>query len=174
MDRRAAAVGVGLLLVVLRAPSLIEPPQFGDEGTYADIGFALDHGAVLYQSVWDNKPPGIYWLAALINHVHASVVAYHVLTTALVVLTSIGIYMVGRRLGLGPGSWAATASFVVLASLPPFGGDILNAEVLGATLVTGAVILVPDGNRVAWLRHAGAGARVAGALPSQATFLAAA
>ena len=36
---------IGLVLVVLRAPSLIEPAQFSDEGTYADIGFAVDHGA---------------------------------------------------------------------------------------------------------------------------------
>src|SRR5216683_1399717 len=46
--------------VLLRIPSFIEPPWYSDAGTYADIGWALNHGARLYVDVWDNKPPGIH------------------------------------------------------------------------------------------------------------------
>src|SRR5258707_10984694 len=52
--------------VLLRIPSFIEPPWYSDAGTYADIGWALNHGARLYLDVWDNKPPGIYWLSAFL------------------------------------------------------------------------------------------------------------
>ena len=52
--------------VFLRLPSLAEPTWYSDEGTYADIGRSLLHGATLYHSVWDNKPPGMYWLAAAV------------------------------------------------------------------------------------------------------------
>jgi hypothetical protein len=88
MSGRIGAIVIGVTLVVLRAPSLIEPPQFSDEGTYANIGFALDHGAVLYRDVWDNKPPGVYWLAALINLVQRSVTAYHIVVAIAVVVMS--------------------------------------------------------------------------------------
>jgi hypothetical protein len=173
MERRAAAAAVGLLLVLLRAPSLIEPPQFSDEGTYADIGFALNHGSILYRSVWDNKPPGIYWLAAVVNLVHTSVIAYHVVAAAVVVVTGVGVYVVARRLQLGVGAWAATFAFATLASLPSLGGDVLNAEAVGAAGVTWAVILVIKGAGSRFrLRHALAGALVAGALLCKATFLA--
>src|SRR5260370_8945907 len=50
--------------VLLRLPSFVEPTWYSDAGTYADIGWALNHGARLYLYVWDNKPPGIYWLSA--------------------------------------------------------------------------------------------------------------
>ncbi len=60
--------------VLLRIPSFIEPPWYSDAGTYADIGWALNHGARLYVDVWDNKPPGIYWLSALlVGHLQVAI-----------------------------------------------------------------------------------------------------
>src|SRR5438132_6198013 len=93
-----AFVSLALVFVVLRVPSLIEPPAFNDEGTYADIGWALDHGAVLYRDVWDNKPPGVYWLAAAINLAHTSVLAFHVVVAVVVAATAVGIWLLCRRL----------------------------------------------------------------------------
>src|SRR5216684_4250650 len=60
--------------VLLRIPSFIEPSWYSDAGTYADIGWALNHGARLYVDVWDNKPPGIYWLSALlVGHLQVAI-----------------------------------------------------------------------------------------------------
>src|SRR5258708_24081099 len=57
-------VAVGVVLILLRVPALFEPAWSADEGAYANIGRSLDLGGVLYSGIWDNKPPGMYWLAA--------------------------------------------------------------------------------------------------------------
>ena len=36
-----------------------------DDQLFGYFGWRIAHGAVLYQDVWDNKPPGIYWTNAL-------------------------------------------------------------------------------------------------------------
>jgi hypothetical protein len=51
--------------VLLRLPSLIEPYWYGDEGIYLTLGNAIRHGEHLYKDIHDNKPPVIYFLAAL-------------------------------------------------------------------------------------------------------------
>src|SRR5258708_12217938 len=60
-------LAVAAVLVVLRLPSLFEPAWSSDAGAYANIGRSLDLGGVLYSGIWDNKPPGLYWLSALIT-----------------------------------------------------------------------------------------------------------
>lgn len=52
---------------LLRLPSLFEPYWYGDEGIYEVIGFALRHGRLLYQGIWDNKPPLLYLMYAIVN-----------------------------------------------------------------------------------------------------------
>ena len=36
-----------------------------DDQMFGYFGWRIAHGAVAYQDVWDNKPPGIYWTNAL-------------------------------------------------------------------------------------------------------------
>lgn len=36
-----------------------------DDQMFGYFGWRIAHGAVVYQDVWDNKPPGIYWTNAL-------------------------------------------------------------------------------------------------------------
>lgn len=53
------------LTAILRLPSLLEPYWYGDEGIYLTLGVGIRHGLTLYKQVHDNKPPGIYFLAAI-------------------------------------------------------------------------------------------------------------
>ncbi len=53
------------LVTLVRLPSLIEPYSYGDEGIYLTLGNGIRHGLTLYRDIHDNKPPGIYYLAAL-------------------------------------------------------------------------------------------------------------
>lgn len=53
------------LCAILRLPSLLEPYWYGDEGIYLVLGNAVRHGLHLYKDIHDNKPPVIYWMAAL-------------------------------------------------------------------------------------------------------------
>ena len=36
-----------------------------DDQMFGYFGWRVAHGAILYEDVWDNKPPGIYWINAL-------------------------------------------------------------------------------------------------------------
>src|SRR6478672_2009999 len=72
---RAAPIVVLLLLLALRLPSLVQPAG-GDQGLYAYAGQRIGAGDVMYRDVWDQKPPGIGVLYALIWRVwpHESMV----------------------------------------------------------------------------------------------------
>jgi len=53
-------------LVVLRALPALSYPIARDQATYCVIGRGLLDGQQLYRDLWDNKPPGIFYLFALI------------------------------------------------------------------------------------------------------------
>jgi hypothetical protein len=157
---------------LLRLPSLIEPTWYADEGTYADIGRALDHGAVLYRDVWDNKPPGIYWLAALTTSAGASAFVLHLALALLVALSTLLVWALGRRLGGSRVGALAAGIFAVLASLPNLDGDILNSEIAALPLTLGAMLLVVLGSPVRPRSALMAGALLGAALLFKAVLIA--
>ncbi|MDO8515143.1 MAG: hypothetical protein Q7S14_01460 [bacterium] len=55
-----------LIVLLLRIPSFFEPYWYGDEGIYLVIGQALQRGAILYRDIWDNKPPLLYLIYAIV------------------------------------------------------------------------------------------------------------
>src|SRR5438445_276947 len=142
---RAAWLGLVpavVALVLLRLPSLVEPSWYPDEGTYADIGRAIAHGAVLYRDVWDNKPPAMYWLTTALTLRGVSVPVLRAVLAALVAVGTLAVFILGRRLGGGRVAVMASLTYALLASLPNFDGDLLNAEVVGAVLVLLAMTLM--------------------------------
>jgi hypothetical protein len=56
----------GLAVVFLRALPNLRYPLHTDQATYCVIGQGLLHGQLLYRDLWDNKPPGIFYIYALI------------------------------------------------------------------------------------------------------------
>ncbi len=66
-SNRARAWLYGTLgLVFLRALPNLRYLLGRDQATYCVIGQGLLHGKLLYRDLWDNKPPGIFYLYALI------------------------------------------------------------------------------------------------------------
>src|SRR5713101_8224608 len=125
--------------VLLRIPSFIEPSWYSDAGTYADIGWALNHGARLYVDVWDNKPPGIYWLSALlVGHLQVAI-AMPLASMLFTGVAAVCVASIGRRVGGAGVGTIAALSYVVVASLPNLDGDLFNAELFGATFVAAAL-----------------------------------
>lgn len=59
-------LGASLLFVILRAFPSICYPIARDQATYCYIGQRLWEGKQLYLDFWDNKPPGIFYLYAVI------------------------------------------------------------------------------------------------------------
>lgn len=59
---RAAWLVASMLFVVIRALPIFTYPLGRDQGTYLTMGKSLLQGSVLYRDLWDNKPPGIFYL----------------------------------------------------------------------------------------------------------------
>ena len=55
-----------LALVFLRALPNVRYPLGRDHATFCVIGQGLLHGQLLYRDLWDNKPPGIFYIYAVI------------------------------------------------------------------------------------------------------------
>jgi len=63
---RRAWLWASLVFVLLRSIPNISYPIGRDQATYLVIGRGLLGGQHLYQDLWDNKPPGIFYLTAII------------------------------------------------------------------------------------------------------------
>jgi len=57
---------LALALVLLQALPSLSYPIGRDQATYGVIGRGLLHGAKLYRDLWDNKPPGIFYIYAAV------------------------------------------------------------------------------------------------------------
>lgn len=162
---------ISIILLLIRLPSLLEPTWYSDEGTYADIGYALAHGAHLYTDVWDNKPPGVYWLASLFVTRVPPGLGFEVIAFALAATTSlctwrVGAHLVGARAGMVAGACVA-----VLISLPNLEGDLFNAEPAGAAATAVAVLLLVRSNKRRRLAIAGSGVALGVAVLFKAVFV---
>lgn len=114
-----------ILFFILRLPSLFEPYWYGDEGIYLTLGQGIRHGFLLYQQIHDNKPPTLYYLAALAQNVFT-----FRLILALFMIPTIYFFSRLAKKFLSPRlAYFATFFFLILSSIPLIEGTIANAEV---------------------------------------------
>ena len=114
-----------ILFFLLRLPSLFEPYWYGDEGIYLALGQALRHGLLLFQQIHDNKPPTLYYLAALAQ----TVFGFRLLLFLVMIPTIYFFYRLAKNF-LSPSlAKYSTLLFLVLTSIPLLEGNIANAEV---------------------------------------------
>jgi len=114
------------LVLFLRLPSLFEPFTYGDEGIYLTLGQALRKGFVFYRDIHDNKPPLLYFLAALTG----SFIQFRLLLFFWSFLTIFVFYELALLI-FSKNKKAvaiATAAFAILTSLHTFEGNVANAE----------------------------------------------
>jgi len=132
---------IGLTVLFLRIPSLLEPHRYADEEIYLTLGQGLRKGLVFYKDIHDNKPPMIYLVAALAGNVYwfrfilliwhgFTLIAFWKLAQTL--LKPVKIWLIGL----------ITFVFAVLTTIPFLEGNIANAEIfmigpaiLGAYLI---------------------------------------
>ena len=137
---------LGLILLILRLPSYFEPYWYGDEGIYLTIGVGIRKGLLLYQQIHDNKPPTLYYLAAL----GKTVGGLRLLLTMLMIPTVYLFYRLSRKVLKKKLAQIATVCFLILSSIPLVEGNIANAEIFMLLPTVGAVYLLV-GNRGVWL-----------------------
>ena len=102
------------LLLFLRLPSLFEPYWYGDEGIYLTIGHALNKGLVLYRQIHDNKPPTLYYLAALSQ----TVFGFRLLLLIWMIPTIYIFHLLSKKLFSPLLSKLSTIIFLIFSSIP--------------------------------------------------------
>lgn len=118
----------GILITIflfLRLPSLFEPYWYGDEGIYLTIGQAIQKGVTLYSRIHDNKPPTLYYLAAL----GQTVSGFRLLLLLWMIPTIFIFFKLSRHFFNLKLSQVLTIVFVIITSIPIFEGHIANAEI---------------------------------------------
>lgn len=118
----------GFLFFILRLPSVFEPYWYGDEGIYETLGYGLRHGRILYQTIWDNKPPLLYWIYAIFNGDQSSV---KFLSLIFGLLSFVAFFFLTRKIFGSKNNKVSLASsilFLFLFATPILEGNIGNAE----------------------------------------------
>ena len=116
---------LSVLFLLLRLPSLFEPYWYGDEAIYLVLGQAIRKGLSLYGQIHDNKPPTLYYLAAISQ----SVFGFRFLLMLFMVPTIYFFHKLSKIFFTEKNSKLATLLFLILTSIPYFEGNIANAEV---------------------------------------------
>ena len=164
-----------VLYVGLRVPSLFEPHWYSDEAGYATTAWFSTHGMALYQTIWNNKPPLLFWIYDLaLGAFGPSELGIHLLSTlsGLVALSALWWALRGRASG-----WRRAAPMLaaaILLSIPFLGGDLaLPENFLIAPEALGMVLLLEGLERRQTPWFIAAGAMLAAAVLIQQTALAA-
>jgi len=141
---RIVWAALAFCLLLLRVPSLVQPAG-GDQGLYAYTAQRVNEGGVPYEAAWDQKPPGIFFVYALLERVwpSQSLVALADLTVAALVA---GLLMLlGRRVGGTTAGGIAACTFLLFAhpSLTRLSGVYVRSqcETFIALFVTLAMVL---------------------------------
>lgn len=127
-----------LSFLLLRLPSLFEPYWYGDEGIYLTLGQAFRKGLVFYSQIHDNKPPLLYYFAAL----GQTVFGFRLLLLVCMVPTIILFYKLAQKFLSEKLSKIALILFLVLTSIPLLEGTIANAEIFMLLPTIAGVLLV--------------------------------
>src|SRR5579859_2854102 len=111
---------------LMRLPSFFEPYWYGDEGVYEVLGFGMRHGRLLYQGIWDNKPPLLYLIYALFdgNQPMVRVFSFFVGLIAVYFFFALSKLLFEKQ----KYTFIATGFFALFLGLPLLEGNIANAE----------------------------------------------
>src|SRR5579872_1198520 len=111
---------------LMRLPSFFEPYWYGDEGVYEILGYGIRHGRLLYEGVWDNKPPLLYLIYALFdgNQPYVKFASFIAGLAAVWIFYFLAKRLFERRSSI----FVATGIFTLLLGLPFLEGNIANAE----------------------------------------------
>lgn len=141
-------------MATLRLPSMFEPRWYRDEGIFAAIAQALREGQGLYGDAWDNKPPFIFLTYAAIQEtLGGSVLMLHLVTTVVVLITQLLLFLLARQLlGLRRATVAAIL-FALVMGTPVIEGNLALTETYMILPTTLAMLLYVSASRPASTRR---------------------
>lgn len=140
------------IFFALRIPSLVEPYWYGDEGIYQVIGMAIRSGRLLYQEVWDNKPPILYILYAAFN---GDLFYLRFLSLIFGLLSLLVFFNLSKVLLKGGQARIVSAIFfTLLFALPLLEGNIANAEnFMILPIITALYLVIRGGEKITHAKH---------------------
>src|SRR5216110_150070 len=97
---RLAVLGVVLLTVAIRLPSLVHPQPIDSEGIYSVVANEIVDGGRPYIDAVERKPPLLFWTYAAIFEVAGEFnwKALHFVALVWTLGTMAGLYLLGRAL----------------------------------------------------------------------------
>ena len=125
---------------ILRIPSFFEPFSYGDEMIYLTLGNAIKNGLTLYQDIHDNKPPLLYFTAAVAGNVFwfRTILAFWMmLATTLFWHLAKTLFPKNSKVVK-----ISTIVFTLLTTLPLLEGQTANAELFALVPALGSFILI--------------------------------
>ncbi len=148
------------LTAFLRLPSLMEPYWYGDEGIYLTLGTGIRNGLTLYKQIHDNKPPGIYFIAAIAGSMFwfrfilliwnlTSIAVFHWISVKLLKPKESKPFMIGKT--PFPRPTIATFTTLLFALLPFVAeGNVANGEIfmLLPVLIGYALLLLMQDSKI--------------------------
>lgn len=140
----APAAAAAVVIAVAHAPEFMHRLLDGDEAIYGSIAVLMNMGGPLYGAGGvDNKPPGVYWLYALVFRLFGDyqMTAIHAAGFAAMATTCVLVYLIARDIsGRGAGVLAALLYGVLTAAGNP---RLLatNTEILTMVPLTASVLL---------------------------------
>ena len=132
-------------LLALRLPSLVQPAG-ADQSLYAYIGLRMLAGEAPYIDAWDQKPPGIHALYALLWWIWPDERVVAAADLAAAIGVSWLLVVLGRRIATPAIGWLAACIFALLAnpSLQRLSGVFVRSqcETFIALAITAALALL--------------------------------
>src|SRR5256714_11131566 len=97
---RFAAVGIILLTVVIRLPSLLHPQPIDSEAMYSVVANEIVDGGRPYADAVERKPPVLFWTYAAVFKVAGEFnwKALHIVALVWTLCAMAGLYVIGREL----------------------------------------------------------------------------
>ena len=118
-----------VMFLVLRLPSWFEPHWYTDEAGYANTAYLAAHGRVLYLTVWNNKPPLLFWIYDLVlSWFGPSELGLHLISTLAGALTLAVIWQMVRREWGGRGMGRTMVAATLLLGLPLLSAELALPE----------------------------------------------
>ena len=97
---RFAVLGIILLTVTIRLPSLVHPQPIDSEGMYSVVANEIVDGGRPYIDAIERKPPLLFWTYAAIFKVAGKFnwKALHIVALVWTLCAMAGLYVIGREL----------------------------------------------------------------------------
>jgi dolichyl-phosphate-mannose-protein mannosyltransferase len=133
---------VSAAALALRAPAIVEPLGI-DQSLWASAVRAMDRGARLYRDVWEQRPPGIYWIYLtgfrVFGWTPATVVWLDLLASA---VTATALFGIARSLS-GPVTGGVATLLYAVLTMPAwlYGYDGFLERSVSETFIVACVAL---------------------------------